>query len=171
MEKKLEIQKTDTSSVKQVEEVVATIETEKKTEEVKTENNSGTIQINGKSDGANPFQYDNVVNGDTIQSITIKGNADFIIKNNYRKEETVKKEETVSENLNFVAKVARTAVAQSTIKEVATEIKSVQKNTESNGFVFPVYLFGFLILLFIVLLWFLWNKFGAGLLDRFNRRR
>lgn len=169
--KQAEVSIIDTFSIDSTEQEINEVKRVKKTEEKKAETSSGEIEIKGSADAETPFTYENIVNGDTLQSITITGNADFIIKNYNRKEETVNKEETVSKFKNIISAVARTAVAKSTIKDVAKEIKSVKKATESKGFVFPVYLIIFGILAFILLLLFLWNKFGGPLLDKFNRRR
>ena len=61
---------------------------DKKTEKIeqKEKSNDGDIVIKGKTDSLNKdFKFHNVVNGDTISDIYISGNADFVIKNRWKK--------------------------------------------------------------------------------------
>lgn len=97
---------------------------------------SGDIIIKGKSDSLNPLLYHNVVNGDTLQSILIKGNADFIINNHYKKAEQEKVETKKEEKLNDLQIFARKTVSKGTIKEVASKIESASTKIKSNGLQF-----------------------------------
>lgn len=141
-----------------------------KTEEKKNDV-SGEVEIKGKTDSANAFKYDHIVDGDTLQSISISGNADFIIKSRNEKKESRSASEVVSSSLDIVAKVARAVVAQDNIKAVASEIKKVEKTTVKKGFEFPVYFFGFLLLIIIFIVWFLWKKYGSGISKWINDRK
>lgn len=161
-EQKREVLTVDSAAVTETEEKVQAVKTEKKKEETKSNQAAGEVEIKGNANGANPFKYENIVNGDTLQTITINGNADFVIRNRFTREETIKAVENFTENLDIVATVARKAVAQSTIKDVAHTIKKVEKSTSSKGFGFPVYLFGFLFALIAFVLWFVWKKYGSS---------
>ena len=117
------------------------------------------------------FRFHNVVNGDTISDIYISGNADFIIKNRWTQIDKKEIKETVTENLNIVARVARKSVAQKTIKKVAEKIKAKEVSVKSSGFQFPVYLIIGLAVLLLIVLWFLWKKFGGGIIEQLNKLR
>lgn len=132
---------------------------------------SGDIIIKGKTDSLQYFNFHNVVNGDTLQVINISGNSTFEIKNKYSKSEEKTVEKNKEENLNIIQQVARTAVAKTTIKKIASEMKKEDKDVKSNGFTFPVYLIGGIVIVVLVLLWFLWKKFGGGIMEQLNKKR
>ena len=169
-----EIQRTETTSADTnvvVSEEKKLHDLDKKTEKIdqKEKSNNGDIVIKGKTDSLNKdFRFHNVVNGDTISDIYISGNADFIIKNRWKQIDKKEIKETVTEKLNIIASIARKSVAQKTIKKVAEKIKAKEVSVKSSGFQFPVYLIiGFAVLL-LILLGFLWKKFGGGIMDRFK---
>ena len=95
---------------------------------------SGDIIIKGKSDSLNPLQFHNIVNGDTLQSISIKGNADYIINNHFQKSEQNKTESGKEESLNVIQKTARDLVSKETIKEVAEVVTTKTNEITSRGF-------------------------------------
>lgn len=172
-----EIQRTETTSADTnvvVSEEKKLHDLDKKTEKIeqKEKSNNGDIVIKGKTDSLNKdFKFHNVVNGDTISDIYISGNADFVIKNRWKQIDKKEIKETVTEKLNIIANIARKSVAQKTIKEVAEKIKSKEVSVKSSGLQFPVYIIiGFAVLL-LVLLWFLWKKFGGGIMEQLNRKR
>lgn len=168
-EKIHEVIKTDTNIVTSEEKKLVHLEkVDQKTEQTEKDN-SGDIIIKGNTEKDKDFHYHNVVDGDTISDILIKGNADFVIKNRWKVSEKKEVIETVKENLNLVAKIARKSVAQSTIKDVAKEVKKVEKEVESKGFVFPIYLLGGLALLLVIVLFFLWRKFGGNIITKINK--
>ena len=114
--------------------------------------NDGDIIIKGNSKPNEDFEFHNVIDGDTISSVKIQGNATFEIKNKWKKEETKISEKSSFENLNIIAKAARTAVAKETIKKVATESKKVTNEVKANGFQAPIYIvFGVIALVSTVL--------------------
>jgi hypothetical protein len=100
----------------------------------KKEDFSGDITIKGKSDSLNPLEFYNIANGDTLQSISIKGNADFIINNHFQKSKEEKKESGKEENLNIIQKTARDLVSRETIKDVAATVETKTKDITSRGF-------------------------------------
>ena len=122
----------------------------------------GHIEIKGKTDSLNNFHYHNIVDGDTLQDISIVGNSDFIIKNRYKSSE--KKKDSVSEfyGLNIIQEVARKSVAQSTIKEVAKKVKSVDKNIKEKTFTFGAWMIWLIVILLIIAAVWAYYYFGGG---------
>ncbi|MDV4026823.1 hypothetical protein CMT52_21110 [Elizabethkingia anophelis] len=117
-----------------------TQKTEYKIQDKETEKSQNTnVEIKGKTETGKPFKVHQVENGDTISSIMITGNADFTIKSNSRNSNKKQEKQESKENLNEVQKLARNAVSQSTIKDVANKIKEEAKRVESSGFQFGAY--------------------------------
>lgn len=131
-----EITKADTLKVDSVRKAESRKITDQITVNKKEKQAEGEIEIKGKTDSANVFDFHNVVNGDTLQVIHIAGNADFTIKSKHlqkSEQSEIKKEAQYS---NIIQEVARKAVAQSTIKETAGKIRQEAKKIESKGFTF-----------------------------------
>lgn len=163
-----EVTKIDTNTVVSTEkQMQESIKKEKKIDQQIREND-GNITIKGKTDSIKDFRFSNVVGNDTISDIYISGNADFIIKNRWKQIDKKEVITELAENINFVAEIARKSVAQSTIKEVAEVINKKEVTVKSKGFVFPVYLIIGGAVLFLISLFFLWKKFGGGIVDRFK---
>jgi len=95
---------------------------------------SGDIVIEGKSDTLNPLIFHNIVSGDTLQSITIRGTADYYISNHYNKSSEEKKESSSEENLNVIQKTARDLVSKENIKNVASKVERKANEIKSTGF-------------------------------------
>lgn len=95
---------------------------------------SGDIVVKGKSDTLNPLIFHNVVSGDTLQSIVIRGTADYYINNHYRKLEEDKKETSSEEKTNIIQDLAKTAVSKETIKKVAAEVEKKTTEIKTTGF-------------------------------------
>ncbi|SHF18996.1 hypothetical protein [Chryseobacterium vrystaatense] len=95
---------------------------------------SGDIIIKGKSDTLNPLIFHNVVSGDTLQSILIRGKADYYISNHYKKSSEDKKETVKEEKLNVIQKTARDLVSKENIKDVASKVEEGTKKIKSTGF-------------------------------------
>lgn len=166
-----EVTKIDTNTVVSSEKKAQEVEKTIIKSDQKEKQNDGDVLIKGKTDSLQDFKYHNVVNGDTISDIYISGNADFIIKNRWKQIDKKEIKETVTDKLNIIATIARKSVAQKTIKEVAEKIKSKEVSVKASGFQFPMYIIiGFAVLL-LVLLWFLWKKFGGGIMEQLNRKR
>ncbi|WP_288446515.1 hypothetical protein [uncultured Chryseobacterium sp.] len=100
----------------------------------KLEDFSGDIIIKGKSDTLNPLIFHNVVSGDTLQSIVIRGTADYYINNHYRKSAEDKKETSSEEKTNIIQDLAKTAVSKETIKKVAAEVEKKTNDIKTKGF-------------------------------------
>ncbi|WP_185269609.1 hypothetical protein [Chryseobacterium bernardetii] len=95
---------------------------------------SGDIVIRGKSDTLNPLVFHNVVSGDTLQSIVIRGTADYYINNHYRKSTEDKKETTTEEKTNIIQDLAKATVSKETIKAVAAEVEKKTNDIKTKGF-------------------------------------
>jgi hypothetical protein len=100
----------------------------------KLEDFSVDIIIKGKSDTLNPLIFHNVVSGDTLQSIVIRGTADYYINNHYRKSAEDKKETSSEEKTNIIQDLAKTAVSKETIKKVAAEVEKKTNDIKTKGF-------------------------------------
>lgn len=100
----------------------------------KLEDFSGDIVIKGKSDTLNPLIFHNVVKGDTLQSIVIRGTANYYLNNRYRKSVEDKKETSSEEKTNIIQDLAKTAVSKETIKKVAAEVEEKTNDIKANGF-------------------------------------
>ncbi len=133
-EGKTEIERVKMDSVKEkaVKESVkkVTDQTVKK----KLEDFSGDIVIKGKSDTLNPLIFHNVVKGDTLQSIVIRGTSNYYINNRYRKSTEDKKETASEEKTNIIQDLAKTAVSKETIKKVAAEVEKKTNDIKTKGF-------------------------------------
>lgn len=132
----------------------------KKEQEEKIKSNVGDIEIKGKSDTITPFIYRNIQNGDTLQSISIFGNADFIIKSKWENYEVKKKTEDFTESLNKVAEYSRKAVSKETINKATTEIKKLDKKvTEKSS---PLSMTLMYIIIFIIIICAIWLFYYLG---------
>lgn len=95
---------------------------------------SGNIVIRGKSDTLNPLIFHNVISGDTLQSIIIRGTANYYINNRYRKSTEDKKDTSSEEKTNIIQDLAKTAVSKKTIKKVAAKVEQKTKEIKTKGF-------------------------------------
>ena len=158
-EAKTEIEKIKVDSAKETKQEQKQIEktnikSSEKKEDLKTD-----VSIIGKTDNSNPFQYHNILNGDTLQTISIFGNADFKINNHYAKSEKKIDEKKEVEKLNIIQEVARKSVAKETIKEVAAEVKKVDKQIKEKSFTLGAWLtwiacFGIVAIIIGILIYF-----------------
>ncbi|WP_294267754.1 hypothetical protein [uncultured Chryseobacterium sp.] len=131
--------RTETARVKldSLKETAVKQETKKaidKTAQEKKDDFSGDITIKGKSDSLNPLEFHNVVNGDTMQVISIRGNADYVIQNRFQKSDKTKVESVKEEKLDVIQKAARDLVSKETIKDVAATVETKTRQITSRGF-------------------------------------
>jgi len=124
-------------------------ETVKKNETKKVTDNSvqqqksefeGDIIIKGKSDSLNPLEFHNVVGSDTLQSITIRGNADYVINNHFKNSKEDTKESRKENSTNVIQQTARDLVSKETIKEVAAVVTEKTREIKAKGFQFGVWI-------------------------------
>ncbi|MEN5306843.1 hypothetical protein ABE425_04965 [Chryseobacterium cucumeris] len=133
-EGRTEIERVKLDSVKEKTVKESTKKETDQTVKKKLEDFSGDIVIKGKSDTLNPFIFHNVVSGDTLQSIVIRGTADYYINNHYRKTSEDKKESSSEEKTNIIQDLAKTAVSKETIKAVAAEVEKKTNDIKTKGF-------------------------------------
>ncbi|KPE51025.1 hypothetical protein AOB46_12625 [Chryseobacterium indologenes] len=133
-EEQTEIERVQLDSVK---EKVLKESTKKISDQIikkKLEDFSGDIVIRGKSDTLNPLIFHNIIGPDTLQSIVIRGTADYYINNHYRKSTEDKKESSSEEKTNIIQDLAKTAVSKETIKAVAAEVEKKTNDIKAKGF-------------------------------------
>lgn len=125
-----------------------------------TKENSGDITIKGKVDSTSTdFGFHNVINGDTLSSVYIHGNATFEIKNKWKEKKETKDSVSSSSNLNLIAQTARKVVSQKTMKKLAEKINTSSKDLKVKGSTAPIYIILGVILLVSVVLYIFINKF------------
>ncbi|MCA6067913.1 hypothetical protein JI747_012030 [Chryseobacterium sp. RG1] len=95
---------------------------------------SGEMLITGKSDAFNPFIFHNVVGSDTIQSISIIGNAEYLISNRFAKTDHKKSDARKEEVTNVVQETAQKSVSKEIVQKSASEVSEKTKEIKSNGF-------------------------------------
>jgi hypothetical protein len=132
-EAKTEIERVKLDSVKEVVKKEDVTKITDQVKQIKKEDFSGDIIIKGKSDSLNPLIYHNIVGKDTLQSITINGNAEYSINNHYKKESEDSKEVQKEQSTNIIQDLAKTAVSKETIKDVASAVTNTTKKIKSNG--------------------------------------
>ncbi|TZF99213.1 hypothetical protein FW781_04615 (plasmid) [Chryseobacterium panacisoli] len=95
---------------------------------------SGDLLIKGKSDASNPLVFHNVVGRDTIQRISIVGNAEYSIINHYAKARHEKSEVKKEESTHVIQDLTQKTSSKETIREVASKVSEETKKIQSNGF-------------------------------------
>ena len=138
---------------------------EKRDEKKQTETN---LHVEFDPKKHDSLEVSHVADGDTL-NLKINGNGIVIF--DYKK----KKQEAK----NFVKEIFGSVTLKnidSTVTEKRkekSEVKTtvVKKEVKAKGFQFPIYLIIGLAVLLLILLWFLWKKFGGGIMNRLNRKR
>ena len=120
---------------------------------------SGEVLIKGKSDASNPFVFHNVVEGDTIQSISIKGNAEYLINNHYIKADHKKSEIKKSETTEIVKDSVQKTLTKETTKEIASKVSEENKKITSTGFEAAAWIFITIIGITLILIFFTYKYF------------
>lgn len=159
-----EVIKSDTNVVISNDKVERNKQIESVKIDKKDEKITGNVEINATTDEKTPFTYHNIINGDTLQVISVVGNSTIKINSTYDKKQKVETENKVKETLNIIAEVSRKAVSQENIKETTKDIKSAAKDIKSNSFTFGAwftYLLCFIIVACLVwLFYYLGGKFN-----------
>jgi hypothetical protein len=124
--------KTDSSSVQSL-QLIQNASANVLLDEKKNEG-SGEVLIKGKSDASNPFVFHNVVGSDTIQSISIRGNAEYLISNHYTKSDYKKAEVKKEESVNVIQDITQKVVSKEKTKEITLAVSEDIKKIQSNGF-------------------------------------
>lgn len=158
-EGRTEIERVKLDSVK---EVVKKEELKKITDQVKQvkkDDFSGDIIIKGKSDSLNPLEYHNIVGKDTLQTITIRGNAEYRINNHYQKSSENSKETKKEESTNIIQDLAKTAVSKETISDIASVVTSKTKEITSKGFQAGFWIVFAILGIVLILIFFIYKYF------------
>ncbi|MCX8533081.1 hypothetical protein [Chryseobacterium luquanense] len=158
-EDRTEIERIKIDSVK---ESVQNEETKKITDQVikkQVDDFSGDIIIKGKSDSLNPLVYHNIVGKDTIQSISIIGNAEYSINNHYKKYSEENLQTKNEESSNFIQDFAKTAVSKATIKDVAAVVKNKTTEITSRGFQAGTWIVITIVVVFLLFIFFTYKYF------------
>ncbi|WP_426473454.1 hypothetical protein [Chryseobacterium balustinum] len=125
----------------------------------KKEDFSGDIIIKGKSDSLNPLVYHNIVGKDTIQSVSIIGNAEYSINNHYKKSSEENQQTKKEESTNIIQHLAKTAVSKETIKDVASAVSEETKKIKSTGFQSGTWIVITIIAVFLICIFFTYKYF------------
>lgn len=115
---------------------------------------SGEIKIKGKSDVFNPFLFHNVVGKDTLQSISIIGNAEYLISNRYAKADHTKSEVRKEESAYSIQDSIRKTVSQETAREVVSKVTEETRKVKLNGFDAAAWIFITIIGITLILIFF-----------------
>lgn len=149
--------KVDSLSLKNIESAQsssADVSVKEKKDEI-----SGNLLITGKSDIANPFVFHNIVGKDTVQSISIKGIADYSISNHYVKASNEKAESKKEEVKNHFQDVAQNAVSKEIKKEKISVASEETKKIKVTGFQIATWIFMTILGITVILMFFAYKYF------------
>ena len=94
---------------------------------------SGEILIKGKSELSSPFVYHNIVVKDTFQSISIVGNAEYLINNHYVKSDSKKLEVMKKESVQLIQNTDQKTFSKEVNKESELKTSEETKKIKVNG--------------------------------------
>jgi len=120
---------------------------------------SGEVLIKGKSDISNPFVFHNVIGSDTIQSISIMGNAEYSIKNYYTKANYKKYELKNEASVHAIHDVTQKVVSKEKTKEITLAVSEDIKKIKSNGFQAGAWIVIVLTVIILILAFFTYKRF------------
>ncbi|MFL9833742.1 hypothetical protein [Chryseobacterium terrae] len=121
--------------------------------------NSGEILITGKSDPANPFVFHNVIGSDTVQSISIKGNAEYSINNHYRKTDNKESEIKREKFTHIFRDFDQNIVSKEKIKELNSKISEETKEIKATGFQAGTWVVITIVVTFLIFIFFVYKYF------------
>ncbi|WP_029297147.1 hypothetical protein [Chryseobacterium hispalense] len=125
----------------------------------KTNEISGDVSIKGKSDASNPFVFHNIVGKDTMQSISIMGNAEYSILNHYAKTDHNKTEAIKEESVKMIQDITRNTVSKEVNKEKTSVVSQETKKTKVNGFEIAAWIFLTIFGVTLILIFFTYRYF------------
>lgn len=120
---------------------------------------SGDMSITGKSDASNPFIFHNIVGNDTIQSISIMGNAEYSINNHYTKASSKKSENKKEELTNVSQDIAQNKVSKEAAREKTSEASQETKKIKVTGFEITAWIFMTILGITVILMFFAYKYF------------
>jgi len=125
----------------------------------KTDEISGNISIKGKSDNSNPFVYHNIIGKDTLQSISILGNAEYTISNHYVKASHKKTENIKEKFTNTFQEKAQHALSKEIDRQKKSVISQETKKIKVTGFEIAAWIFLAIMGVTLILLFFTYKYF------------
>jgi hypothetical protein len=134
-----------------------TVKEEKIKEQVSK--NDGKVIIKGTSDSLKDFHFHNVVDGDTLSDIFISGNAVFVIKNKWKKENVSRETFSVKEDFIIAMKVLKKEIGLEKVEKINSKIVKAESEIKAKGFGIAVYIISGVILLVVIILLILIKKF------------
>lgn len=120
---------------------------------------SGDLLIKGKSDTSNPFVLHNVVGSDTIQSISIIGNAEYTISSHYTKANSQKSEVKKEEAIHVIQDITQKTVSKDTMREVSSKVSEETQKIKLNGFDIAAWIFITIVGVTLILIFFTYKYF------------
>lgn len=131
------------------------------------------IQITGKVDAQNPMTYYNIVNGDTLDLFSIRGNADFTFKSS--SVNSNKKENNSSENNSTITKDNEKSISnavenvKNTVKAAQDKTVDVVKKDFTIGSYIVFLVWGVIIIaLFALILWIRKSTWWTNIINKFK---
>lgn len=136
--KSSELETLQTISVKKEEKKFEKVEQKKETRKVdlvdQKKESQTEIEVKGKAETDQPLELYNIENGDTLQSIKIKGNAEVQIRTKTNNSNQVKKENSITESNNKLEEISKEIVNEDNLKKAGKEIKeSAKEVTTTTG--------------------------------------
>lgn len=105
----------------------------KKSESSEQKKESSTeIEVKGKAETGKPIEIYDIEDGDTIQALTITGNADVKFKTKRSNSDKSKKEKTESVSENLLEKYSRAAVKEENLKKAGKRINNSAKSLKTT---------------------------------------
>ncbi|SMP13171.1 hypothetical protein [Chryseobacterium profundimaris] len=150
-------EKVDSLSLQRSETIQTGLENISTTE--KNNEISEDISVKGKSDISNPFVFHNVVGKDTVQSISILGNAEYSIRNHYTKTSNKKTESRKDEFTNAFQQENQNTVSKETEKEKTSVVSQETKTIKVTGFGIAAWIFITVFGITVILLFFTYKYF------------
>lgn len=120
---------------------------------------SGEILITGKSDPSNPFIFHNVIGNDTVQSISIKGNAEYSINNHYTKVDNKKSEVRKEKFTNIIQDLTQNNISKDINKESTSTVSEESKEIKSTGFQTGTWIVITIVVTFLIFIFFTYKYF------------
>ena len=123
----------------------------------KSNETSGNVSIKGSSDSNNPFIFHHLVGKDTLQRISIIGNAEYVIDNYFTKVDKEKTEIKKQESTNIVADSSRIYVLDKFENTISSEQKNKMQEIETKGFQFATWVSFGIIVAILLLIFFIYT--------------
>lgn len=120
---------------------------------------SGEILITGKSDPTNPFVFHHVVGNDTLQSISIIGNAEYSINNHYTKVDNKRSEVRKEKFTNIIQGSAQNIVLKEKTKEIDSEVFDDTRTIKANGPQAGTWIVITIVIFFLIFIFFIYKYF------------